>query len=175
MALLAASHLRSAMRRDVNQCGTTLHVTHGETGRQETRQPRHFEMFYLHLCRLRLRSYYATTRQDMGWLCGVYGCLVTEINDISHAGSSSSRCLSSPFPELSIITVGVYFTFLQSRLLPILSSGDERELRDQTIWQYLLNAGWVLKNPLRSRTGSVMLQVKIMLFKSVKNQDLKFV
>ena len=63
----------------------------------------------------------------------MYGCLVTEINDISHAGSSSSRCLSSPFPELSIITVGVYFTFLQSRLLPILSSGGERELSDQTI------------------------------------------
>ena len=110
MALLAASHLRYTMRRDVNQCGTPLHVTHGETARQETRQPRHFEMFYLHLCRLRLRSYYATTRQDMGWwMCAVYGCLVTEINDISHAGSSSSRCLSSPFPELSIITVGVYF------------------------------------------------------------------
>ena len=91
-----------------------LHML-GLPDRQETRRPRHLEMFYLHfvpsqVSGLRLRSYNATTRQDMGWwMCAVYGCLVTEINDISHAGSSSSRCLSSPFPELSIITVGVYF------------------------------------------------------------------
>ena len=163
MALLAPSDLPQicyeAGCQSVWDPARALHVTHGETGRQETWQPRHLEMFYLHFCRLRLGSYYATTRQDMGWWmflagCGVYGCLVTEINDISHAGSSSSRCLSSPFPELSIITVGVYFTFLHSRLLPILwwreSRGSEEH---QTIWQYLLNAGWVLKSPLRSRSA----------------------
>ena len=46
------------------------------------------------------------------WWRSLYGCLVTEINDSSHALSSSRSCLSSPFPELSIITVGLYFTFL---------------------------------------------------------------
>ena len=67
--------------------------------------------------------------QDKIWLSSEHGCLVTEINDFSHAVSSPSSCLSSPFPELSIITVGVYFTFLHSGLLPILWW---RESRDQS-------------------------------------------
>ena len=126
-ALLAPSDLRSARRRDVNQWVTTLHATDGETETRDKAAPAFGNVLFAFSAVSDLRLRDPTTQpQDKtwgggcSWLCAVYGCLVTEINDISHAGSSSSRCLSSPFPELSIITVGVYFTFLHSRLLPIL-------------------------------------------------------
>ena len=116
--------------------------------------------------------------QDKIWLSSEHGCLVTEINDFSHAVSSPSSCLSSPFPELSIIVVGLYFTFL-----PIPSTA----LTALTALLLLLFYPTYVKLFMKIKSDSARYNIqrewdqrhswlyllKIMLFKSVKNQELK--
>ena len=92
---------------DVNQSVTTVHAADGETETSETDSLGVLKCFIYNLK-------VWTEDTVRGAEDCMYGCLVTEINDISHAVSSSSSCLSSPFPDLSIITVGLYFTFLHT-------------------------------------------------------------
>ena len=147
---------------DVNQFVTAVHAAHGETETSET--------VLTHWDWLGHRK----TRSD----CSEHGCLVTEINDFSHAVSSPSSCLSSPFPELSIIVVGLYFTFLPT---------PSTALTALTALLLLLFYPTYVKLFMKIKSDSARYNIqrewdqrhswlyllKIMLFKSVKNQELK--